>query len=679
MDNPLLAIDFVVPFDKIVAEHVRPAIGVLLQEARSAFEAVEQSAAPRTYDNTLGRLEAATERLEIAMTVVSHLESVATTPALRAAYNAVKPEVNAFYATIPLRENLWRALKDFAATEEAKNLSAAKKRFLERTVDDFRRHGADLDAPGKRRLEEISRELAELTARFGQNVLDATASFEILIEDESKLAGLPPSAIEAARQSALSKDKPGWRFTLQAPSLIPLLTYLDDYSVRERAYRAYNTRATEGELDNAPVLAKIVELRREQAELLGYRDFADLILEDRMAKTGAAARAFVEDLTNRTQAAFEREAEELQAFRRKLEGPETPAVEPWDLAYYAEKQRQALYDFDEEQLRPYFPLPRVVEGLFETASRLYGVRIEPNTTNPVWHVDVRCYDVRDADGAFLAAFYTDFYPREEKRGGAWMNGIITGVTAREKTSPHLGLICANVTPPIGERPSLLTHQEVTTLFHEFGHLLHHCLSRVEVRSLAGTNVAWDFVELPSQIMENWCWEREALDSFARHFETNEPIPKELFERMLRARTYREATAMMRQLGFAAVDLALHVDYDPDRDGPIIDYARKIMQRYSPVRYPADYAMIASFSHLFASSIGYAAGYYSYKWAEVLDADAFTRFREGGVFSADVGREFRQKILSRGNSEDPMDLYKSFMGREPRLEALLERAGLTRAA
>jgi len=674
-NNPLLSLAFHVPFDRIRTEHVEPAIGALVEDATRALEAIEAHEGPRTYEGTVHALERATERLEVAMTVVGHLEAVSSTPELRAAYNAVRPAVSAFFASIPLRPRLWQALKSYAATPEALSLSGAPRRFLKKTLDDFRRHGADLEPAGKARLEAISRELAEVTARFGQNVLDATAEWELVVEDPKALSGLPESALAAAKESAEQKGRKGYRFTLQAPSYIPLVTYADDATLRERAYRAFNARATKGPLDNAPLLSSIVRLRREQAALLGYATFADLVLEDRMAKNGDRARAFVHDLTTRARAAFERETGELTTFRKKLEGNAAPALAAWDVAYYAEKQRKALYDFDEEELRPYFPLERAVEGLFETARRLYGVQIEPNRRLSTWHPDVTCYDVSDADGTFLASFYADFYPREEKRGGAWMNGLVTGVSDDRTSSPHLGLICANVTPKVGGKPALLTHQEVTTLFHEFGHLMHHCLSRVSVRSLAGTNVAWDFVELPSQIMENWCWERAALDTFAHHFESGAAIPGALFSKMVRARTYREATAMMRQLGFAAVDLALHVDYDEQKDGSIVDYARRIMQEYAPVRFPEDYAMIASFTHLFSSNVGYAAGYYSYKWAEVLDADAFTRFRKEGVFSSTVGDAFRREILERGDSDEPERLYHAFMGREPSLDALLERSGL----
>ena len=673
-DNPILSTAFAIPFERIQASHVEPAIAVARERSEANLAAIE-NANPVTYDSTLGALDHATEPLEVAMTVVGHLEAVVTTAELRAAYNAVRPAVSAFFASIPLRPALYKALTDFAATPEAAELPPSKKRFLKKTLDDFRRNGASLPDEGKKRLQEISHELAELTSRFGQNVLDATAEWELVIEDEKTLAGLPPSAIAAAKDSAEKKGKKGYRFTLQAPSYIPLITYLDDAGIRERAYRAYNARASSGPLDNGPLIQKIIRLRREQAALLGYGNFADFVLEDRMAHDAARARSFVSDLTARTEKSFARETEDLTRFRRSLPGDDGKPMEPWDVAYYAEKQRRALYDFDEEELRPYFPLARAVEGLFETARRLYGLHIEKNDRLSTWHGDVTAYDITDEDGTFLASFYADFFPREEKRGGAWMNALRTGISSHELHTPHLGLICANVTTPIGDEPALLTHQEVTTLFHEFGHLLHHCLSRVDVRSLAGTNVAWDFVELPSQIMENWCWERAALDTFARHYKTGEPIPEALFTKMVRARKYREASAMMRQLGFAATDLALHVDYDPERDGDVVAYARRVMQPYAPAPFKDDYAMIAGFTHLFSSAVGYAAGYYSYKWAEVLDADAFTRFRKGGVFSRSVGDEFRRAILERGDSDDPANLYRSFMHRDPSLDALLERAGL----
>jgi oligopeptidase A len=674
--NPLLDIGFEIPFDRIRTEHVEPAVRQLLATAKAEIDAIAARHEPRTYDNTLGALEDATEKLGRAVTVIAHLESVCSAPDLREAHNNIQPDVSAFYASIPLHEGLWKALSTLAQSDAPKTLSAAKRRHLEKTVDDFKRHGADLDPAGKRRLEALSRELTTLTNRFSQNLLDASAAWDLIVDDETKIAGLPISAREQARAGAEAKETSGYRFTLQAPSVIAVMTYLDDASIRETVYRAFNRRASGGDHDNREIVRAIIELRQEKARLLGYADFADFVLEDRMAGSGKAAADFVLDLEAKARVAFEREKNELLQFRRQLEGPTAPALEAWDVGYYAEKQRNALYDFDEEELRPYFSANRVIQGLFATAEKLYGIRVEEDFEMPRWHEDVRCFRVSE-NGELLGAFYADLYPRDEKRGGAWMNGLITGDSGPSGFAPHLGLICANTTPPVGRKPARLTHDEVNTLFHEFGHLLHHLLSRVEVRSLGGTNVAWDFVELPSQIMENWCWEREALDLFAHHQETEEPIPETLFEKMQRARTYREGTAMMRQLGFASVDLALHREYRPDRDGDVVAYANAILRRYATTdRLPDDYAFITSFGHLFSSPTAYAAGYYSYKWAEVLDADAFTRFREEGVFNQKTGRDFRDAILSRGDSAEPMDLYRRFMGREPRTDALLVRAGLT---
>jgi oligopeptidase A len=677
-NNPLLNLGFNIPFDAVRPAHVEPAVAALLDRSRRNIELIENEASVPSYDNTLGRLDTATEELEVVMTVIGHLETVMTSPELRDVYNRVRPEVSAFYASIPLRPVLWQRLKAFAATAEAAQLSGARARFLKKTIEQFRREGADLGSADKQRLEAISRELADLTSRFGQNVVASTAAFELLVEDEARLAGLPAAAKERAFDDAKARGQSGYRFSLQGPSMIPLLTYAADADLRRQVAMASECRATTGEWQNPPLIQKIVELRGEQAKLLGFESFADLVLADRMAKTGAAARKFVDDLSSRCRVAFEREKRELLAFRRRLEGPDAPELERWDIGYYAEKQRQALYDFDSEELRPYFPLDRVVDGLFETAHRLYGVQVLPNQVLARWHEDVRAYDIIGEQGELLASFYADFFPRESKRDGAWMNALISGTNQPGASPVHLGLICCNLTPPSPGRPALLSHNEVETMFHEFGHLLHHCLSRVEVRHLVGTNVAWDFVELPSQIMENWCWEREALSTFARHYETNEPVPDALFEKMQRARTYREATATTRQLGFATVDLALHVDYVPERDGDLLAYARLIAQPFSPSQLGDNYAMIASFNHLFSSSVGYAAGYYSYKWAEVLDADAFTRFKREGVYSRKVGEAFRRSVLERGDSADPMDLYKDFMGREPSLEALMQRSGLTPA-
>lgn len=661
--NPLLEVRFEIPFDQVRTEHVEPGIRELIAGAQKRIDAVAAETGPRTYANTMLALEQATENLDYAMTVVRHIESVATSPELRNAFNAVQPEASAFYSSIPLNEAIWKALQAFSETPEARQLTGSKRRFLTKTIDSFRRHGAELDANGKKRLAEIDVELSMITTKFGENTLDATNAWELILEDEAKLAGLPPSAIAAARESAAQKGREGYRFTLQGPSFIALMTYLDDRMIREQAYRAYSSRAVSEPFDNRDLVTKILDLRAERAHMLGYKNFADLVLEERMAHTGGHALEFLHRLERKTVAPFERENEQLRTFA----GRELAA---WDIGYYSEKQRQKLYDFDEEALRPYFPADRVVSGMFEIVRRLYGIGVQERTGRPVWHPDVKVYEVRDGDGTLLGEFYADWFPRETKRGGAWMDAFITG-----DPIPHVGTICGNMTQPLGDQPALLTHREVETIFHEFGHLLHHTLSNVDVRSLAGTSVAWDFVELPSQIMENWCWEREALDLFARHWQTGEPIPEDLYQKMRRARTFRGANMQMRQLGFSITDLLLHTEYSPNRDGDVVSYSKNLLQRFTPAQLPEDHASICSFTHLFSSPVGYGAGYYSYKWAEVLEADAFTRFRDEGIFSSAVGGEFRDKILSKGDSKDAADLYRDFMGRDPDPNALLVRTGL----
>ncbi len=673
--NPLLQVEFRVPFDRIRASDVVPAVATLLEKARARLDAIAAEPGEPTFDKTMGALDELTEPLDYATGIVRHLESVATYPELRAAFNQIQPEISAFYTGIPLHAGMWQAIKTFAGTPEARALTGERRRYLHKTMETFRRHGADLDPEGKRRLSEMDVELARITTTFSEHVLDSTNAFELLITHQADLAGLPPTAVSSARESAQRKGKEGWRFTLQAPDYFAVMTYLDNAAIRRQVYQAFAVRATEPERDNRPIIGRVLELRRAKALLLGFADFADLVLEDRMAHTGGRAMAFLEDLKSKTARRFRQENQELLEFRRSLEGAAAPALEPWDVAYYAEKQRAALYNFDEEALRPYFPLESVTRGLFHLVHRLYGITVTEESGVPAWDPQVRYYNIRDEGGAFLGGFYADWYPRENKRGGAWMDALITGGPEAGEFRPHLGLVCGNLTPPVAGKPALLTHREVETIFHEFGHLMHHMLSRVEVRSLAGTNVAWDFVELPSQIMENWCWEREALDLFARHWETGEAIPDDLFQKMKRARTFRAANAQMRQLGFGFVDLLLHVRYSPERDGDPVSYTRGLLEEFTPAPLPPQHAMIAAFSHLFGNPVGYAAGYYSYKWAEVLDADAFTRFRDEGIFSRQVGTEFRSNILARGDSEDPAELYYRFMGREPDPQALLVRSGL----
>lgn len=671
-ENPLLEIRYDIPFGEIQPQHIEPAIQTLLARAEEEFQAILQVEGSRTQANTLVALDRLGETLTYAYTLVAHLESVTTTPELRAAYNAIIPPITAFSTKVQISAELYQALKDFAASSEAQQLSPDWARFLKLRLDEFRRQGADLPADKKARLEALNTRLSEITTQFEQNLTDSTADWELYL-DETQVAGLPQSALEAARASARARGREGYRFTLQQPSFLALQTYLNDAEIRKQVYLAYYTRATKPGRDNRPLMDEILALRREKADLLGYANFADYVLENRMASKAETALRFEQDLREAYEPHFHKEIETLEAFRREHEGPQAPPLNPWDTAYYAEKQRKALYDFDEEELRPYFALPKVLAGLFEICHRVFGIEVHEVEGVQTWHPEVKTYEIF-RDNERICRFFTDWHPRENKRGGAWMNSLIRGVRNGNTTEPHLGLMCGNLTPPVGDQPALLTHREVETVFHEFGHLLHLALSSVEARSLVGTQVARDFVELPSQIMENWCWEREALDLFARHYQTGEPIPEVLFEKLIRAKNYWAANLGMRQLSFGLLDLSLHVHYTPT-DGDVVSYARQIMQPFVPAPLPENYAFVASFAHLFGHPVGYAAGYYSYKWSEVLDADAFSRFKAEGIFNRQTGQDFITHILSKGNAVDPAELFRRFLGRDPDPRALLARSGL----
>jgi len=680
--HPFLDSAFHIRWSQLAAGQVQPDIALALQRAEAAVaEVAARDLAQLTYENTFLALEQATEELTTAWGKVTHLQSVADSPALREAHNAQLPQVTAFYAKIPLNAELWRRLRAVAESPAGRALKGIHRRYVDETVAEFRLAGADLPAERRARIESLQSELAQLTQKYSEHVLDATNAWQLVVTDESRLAGLPAHALAAARQGAEAKGLAGWRFTLHMPSQEPFMTYVADDDLRRQMWTAAVAVGAQAPHDNTPLVGRILALRAEKASLLGKAHFADLVTERRMAKSGAKALAFIEDLQRRAADAFAREARELEEFKAGQTGRPAARLAPWETAYWAEKLRQARHAFDEEVLRPYFPMDRVIAGMFELATRVFGLRITERAGEAeAWHPEVKYYDMHDARGRHVGSFYADWHPRESKRGGAWMGYLVTGGPQPDGTrAPHLGLICGNLTPPMAGRPALLKHREVETIFHEFGHLLHHLLGEVEIKSLNGVNVAWDFVELPSQIMENWCWERASLDLFARHHETGAAIPEELFQKMVGARNFRSASATMRQVMFAKMDLALHIraaelagvaDLEPVARGLVADCL-------TPTEPPSP-TVLKRFTHLFADPVGYAAGYYSYKWAEVLDADAFTRFRREGVFSAEVGADFVRCILSRGNSADPMELYRAFMGREPDLSALLVRAGLTAA-
>lgn len=696
--HPFLEDEFHIRWSRLVPASIEPDIRLELEVANANIAALCGDFEPSelSFENTLLALEEATENLSAAWGKVGHLDAVRNSDALRESYNAMLPEVTQFFSRIPLNEKLWRRLKTFSESAAAETLTDVQKRFLDETVSDFVRSGADLPDVAKKRLEEVQSELARITQKFSENVLDSTNAWDLVIDDRARLAGVPETALAILQSEAAAKDfgteeEPVYRITLKAPVYFPVLEYADDAELRREVWEGSITVGRDGEFDNTKLIWDILRLRQEKATILGKQNFADQVLEKRMAKDGATALGFVEDLAGKTQPFFEREIEELKEFRKENDPDWGGDFEPWDVAYWAEKLRKDRYDFDEEEVRPYFAIGNVIDGMFRLTEKIFGFKIEereaafasPGETPAgdgveVWHPEVKFYDLHDAEsGEHLGSFYADWHPRDDKRGGAWMNYLRTGAPpAAEKREPHLGLICGNLTPSSKNTPALLTHREVETVFHEFGHLLHHLLGEVEIKSLNGVNVVWDFVELPSQIMENFCWSRTSLDYFAKHYQTGEPIPDELLQKMLGARNFQSAMATMRQMAFGKMDLELHVcHHDNVGDRDLDEIVSDILEGYLMPLATTPPTMARRFTHLFASATGYAAGYYSYKWAEVLDADAFTKFAEAGVLCPKVGKEFREKILSRGNSREAGELFRDFMGRDPELSALLERSGL----
>lgn len=687
--HPFLSPDFQVRWSTLVPQAVEPDIHHALEQAKRNIEVIcAQDPAEVTYQSTFLALEKATEELGRGWGRLEHLDSVCDSPAQREALNQMLPAVTDFYSSIPLNDRLWTVIKTVAESPEVGKLDSVSQRFIEETLASFRNSGADLPSDQKARVAAIEAELSKITKEYSEHVLDSTNAWELVITDESQLAGLPASAKAAAAANARGKgiDAPAWRFTLHAPSMVPIMQHLHDDGIRHQVWEASSKVGATGDYDNTALVWQILELRQEKAKILGHAHFADLTLLRRMAKNGASALKFVNDLHARIRPAFLADHKQLGQYKAAKSGQPVTALEPWEVSYWAEKQRQENYDFDEESLRPYFPVEGVMAGMFEIASRLFGISIhqiatiylEPGSAASadgaveVWHPECSFYEIHDTEtSAHLGSFYADWHPRESKRGGAWMNSLHTGALGE----PHLGLIIGNMSPPVDGKSALLSHSEVETIFHEFGHLLHGMLSEVSVKSLSGTNVPWDFVELPSQIMENFCWDRESLDLFARHFETGDPIPDELFAKMIAAKNYLSASVFMRQLALAKLDLEMHthlVDF-AGKDLDAVD--REILADYLAPLHTQSSSMMRRFGHLFSSPTGYAAGYYSYKWAEALDADAFTRFQTEGILNPETGLAFRKHILSKGNSQPVDELYRGFMGRDPEQEPLLIRAGL----
>lgn len=673
--HPFLSKDFQIKWSTLTPDHIKADVTRAIETGKANIQQIKAVAPDQAnFENTFGALETATEDLDRAWGRVNHLDSVANSDDLREALNEMLPIVSEFSSSISLDDELWKVLKSFSESDAVAKLSEIQQRFVRETCDDFKGAGADLESEAKKRMFEINSELAQETQKFGENVLDSTNAWELYVEDKAELAGLPDSAKATAAEDAKSKGKDGqWRFTQQFPSMYPVMQYADSDELRKKIWDGGCTIGFGGDHDNSAHTWNIIKLRQEKAALLGFDNFADHVLERRMAKNGKGALEFTEDLHDKIASRFREELAEVEAYKAEKTGSEVAPLDPWAFSYWAEKRRKELYDFDDEALRPYFPVDQVMDGLFSLTSKLFGIKISTADAE-TWHPEVKFYEIHDShSGDHLGSFYADWHPRESKRGGAWMNFLETGLP--EPRTPHLGLICGNMSKPTGDTPALLTHREVETVFHEFGHLLHHLLSDVAIKSLAGVNVPWDFVELPSQIMENFCWDRESLDFFAKHYETGETIPDELFEKMVAARNYMSATSFMRQLALGKLDLEVHVNSDKYFGRDLDEVDREILADYKAKMSVEGPSMIRRFNHLFSSPVGYAAGYYSYKWAEVLDADAFTRFRKEGVLNPETGMSFRREILAKGNSRPVDESYRQFMGRDPDQTALLERSGL----
>ncbi|MFM5531889.1 oligopeptidase A [Aeromonas veronii] len=678
MNNPLLTMDSLPPFSQIKPEQVQPAVIQAIADCKQKISDVLAQRDPHTWDSLIAPLEEVNDRLSRIWSPVSHLNSVLNSEALREAHDACLPLLSEFQTYVGQHEGLYQAYLALSESDDFPLLSGAQRKEIQNTLRDFRLSGIGLPAEAQQRYGEIQARLSELASRFSNNVLDATQGWHKLVADEAELAGLPDSVRAAARQMAELKGKEGWLFTLDIPSYLPVMMYADNRELRAEMYEAFTTRASDqgpnaGKWDNSAIMSELLTLRRELAQLLGFANYAELSLATKMADKTEQVVSFLTDLAAKSLPQGKAELEEIRAFAAEQHGQSELAA--WDLAYYAEKLKQHKFSISDEQLRPYFPASKVVKGLFEVVKRVFGMKVRERLGIDTWHPDVRFYDIFDADDELRGSFYLDLYAREHKQGGAWMD-VCLGRRYRQDGSlqkPVAYLTC-NFNGPVDGKPALFTHNEVVTLFHEFGHGIHHMLTRIDVAGVAGINgVAWDAVELPSQFLENWCWESEALAFISGHYETGEPLPADLLEKMLTARNFQAAMQMLRQLEFALFDFRLHQEFDPTNPAQLPALLDEVRSQVAVMTPPAFNRFQHSFSHIFAG--GYAAGYYSYKWAEVLSADAFSRFEEEGIFNPATGQSFLKNILEKGGSKEPMELFRAFRGREPKVDALLRHSGI----
>jgi oligopeptidase A len=677
MENPLTDFSSLPRFGEIRAEHVLPAIESLVAEARAAIDALAAAAGEPTWEGFVEPLETSNERVSRAWSQVSHLNAVVNSPALREAHNAALPVVTQFATEQGQDLRLHGRYKALAASPGFASLPPGRRRIVENALRDFRLGGAELADAAKARFRTLQEELAALASRFQDNVLDATNDFALVEADPSRLAGIPADVLEAARAAAAADGREGWKLTLHMPCYLPVLQYADHRPLREAMYRAFVTRASEygkPEWDNTPLIARILEKRAEVASLLGYGSYAGVSLATKMAGSPGEVIAFLDDLAARAKPFAERDFAEVARFARERLG--LAELRAWDVAWASEKLRQDRYAFSEQEVKRYFPEDAVLAGLFRVVETLYGVRVKPAQA-ATWHPDARFYAIEDAAGALVGQFYLDLYAREAKRGGAWMNDARNRRRVAAGVQTPVAFLTCNFSAPVGGRPACFTHQEVTTLFHEFGHGLHQLLTRVDDLGASGlAGVEWDAVELPSQFMENYCWEWEVVSHMTRHVDTGEPLPRALFDRMVAARNFQSGLAFVRQLEFALFDMHLHHDFD--RAGDTVAGLLERVRRQVAVVHPPEWNRFPNqFSHVFGG--GYAAGYYSYKWAEVLSADAFGAFEEEGVLNPATGARFRDEVLGRGGSRPALESFVAFRGRAPRIDALLRHNGMTATA
>jgi oligopeptidase A len=677
MNNPLLANSPLPMFSKIKPEHVVPAIDQLLSEARSSVEQHLQATQHYTWKNLIEPLEDVDDKLSKAWSPVSHMNSVVNSDELRDAYNACLPKLSAYSTEMGQNEALFKAYRFIAESDEFATLDIAQQKIIRNALRDFKLSGIDLDAEKKQRYKDISQELSSLASNYEENLLDATNAWSKLIRDEEDLAGLPESALAQAKQTAESHNEDGWMITLQFPSYISVMTYADNRELRREHYEAFATRASDqgphaGHWDNSENMEKILALRHEKARLLGFSNYAELSLATKMAEKPNDVTDFLEDLADRSWRHARKDLAELRDFARQHYGIKD--LQAWDMAYYSEKMRQHFYQLSQEEVKTYFPVTRVLPGLFAIVEKLYGLQISELTGFDSWHPDVRFFEIHDKHGQLRGQFYLDLYARAKKRGGAWMDDCVSRKRFDDTIQTPVAYLTCNFTPPAGDTPALLTHDEVTTLFHEFGHGLHHMLTQVDHLGVSGINgVEWDAVELPSQFMENWCWEKEALALMSGHYQTGEPLPDALFDKMIAAKNFQAGMIMVRQLEFSLFDFRIHRDYDPQKGGRIYETLEQVREQVAVVRPPKFNRFAHSFSHIFAG--GYAAGYYSYKWAEVLSSDAFSLFEEKGIFDPETGHAFLTNILEKGGSQNAMELFINFRGRKPTIDALLRHNGI----